>query len=193
MADPELPDSAEPAKTTKSAVSKSAPPKPAPPKPASPTSAWRLLIAAAVAGLAAGALGAAAVVGLSHPGSDSSAKSTVRDANDAKLDVCAAALLARQAVAKNMHLVNPDPENPLAQLAVAANARLALVGGAAYLRGRADADAAAPGEVLDAARAMAGALEHLNVSYLVGQSNSEHEQLGRDLDSRVAEMGRLCQ
>ena len=182
MADLERTDSAESVKTTKSAASKQK----------STSSAPKSVIAAAVTGLVAGAVGAAAVVGLWHPGSDSPAKSSGQS-DEAKADVCAAALLTRQAVAKNMHLVNPDPENPLAQLAVAANARLALVGGAAYLRGRVDADAAAPGEVLDAARAMAGALEHLNVSYLVGQSNSEHEQLGRDLDSRVAEMGRLCQ
>lgn len=92
-----------------------------------------------------------------------------------------------------MHLINPDPENPIGQLAVAANARLSLTGGAAYLRGRLADSPAAPSDVTAAASGMAAALEHLNVSYLVGQPNSEHEQLGRDLDSRIAEMGQLCQ
>lgn len=182
MADPERRDSAESAKTTTSAASKQQ----------SANSAPRSVIAAAVAGLVAGAVAAAAVVGLWHPGSGSPAKSAAPQADEAKSDVCAAALLARQAVAKNMHLVNPDPENPVAQLAVATNARLALAGSAAYLRGRVDADSTAPKDLLDTARAIAGALEHLNVSYLVGQPNSEHEGIGRDLESRMAALGALC-
>lgn len=127
-----------------------------------------------------------------HSASSAAAAFSEQQVTDAKADVCAAALVARQAVAKNMHLLNPDPENPIGQLAVAANARLSLAGGAAYLRGRLDEDAAAPHDVATAARAMASSLEHLNVSYLVGQSNSEHEQLGRDLDSHIAELGELC-
>lgn len=150
-----------------------------------------LLTTAAVA-LVAGAVGGVAVAGLWHPSSDAPATFSESQVSDAKQDLCAAALLARQAVAKNMHLVNPEPDNPIGQLAVAANARLAVIGGAAYLRGRLEADPAAPQDVVDAARAMAGALEQLNVSYLVGQSDSEHEQLGRDLDARIADLGTVC-
>lgn len=159
---------------------------------ASSRSTWRPLATAAVVGLVAGALGGMAVAGWWRPASGTAGKFSAQQVDDAKKDVCAAALLARQAVAKNMHLKNPDPENPIAQLAVAANARLSLTGGAAYLRGRLDEDTAAPREVIDAARAMAGALEHLNVSYLVGQPNTDHEQLGRELDSRITELGKLC-
>jgi len=53
--------------------------------------------------------------------------------------------------------------------------------------------AAVSQDIADAARAMAGELEHLNLSYLVGQPNSEREQLGRDLDARIAALGKLCQ
>lgn len=150
------------------------------------------LIAAAAIALVAGALGGIGVAALYHP-SGASAKFNGRQAADATKDVCSAAVLARQAVANNMHLKNPDPENPIAQLAVAANARLSLTAGAAYVRGRLEANPAAPQDVVKAARAMAGELEHLNLSYLVGQPNSDREQLGRDLDARIAELGKLCQ
>jgi len=156
-------------------------------------SSQRPLLVAAALGLVAGAVGGAVVAGLWHPSSGGSDKFSGQQVTDAKKDVCSAALLARQAVAKNMHLKNPDPENPVAQLAVAANARLSLTGGAAYLRGVLDDNAAAPQDLVEAARGMAEALEHLNVSYLVGQQNSEREQLGHDLDARIADMGKLCE
>lgn len=157
--------------------------------PSAKASQRSLLVAAAI-GLVAGAVGGAVVAGLWHP--SSGGKFSGQQVADAKQDVCAAALLARQAVAKNMHLKNPDPENPVAQLAVAANARLSLTGGAAYLRGVLEDNAAAPQDLAEGARAMAGALEHLNVSYLVGQQNSEREQLGHDLDARITDLGKLC-
>lgn len=150
-----------------------------------------LLLAAAIA-LVAGALAGAAVAWW-LPASATSANFSDQQVADAKKDVCAAAVLARQAVANNMHLKNPDPENPVAQLAVAANARLSLTAGAAYLRGRVEEKAAVSQDIAEAARAMAGELEHLNLSYLVGQPNSEREQLGRDLDARIAALGKLCQ
>ncbi|MEB3030255.1 hypothetical protein [[Mycobacterium] nativiensis] len=190
MADQAQPDSAEAAKQDHpSEYAGTAKPRP---DKAPVSSGRRSLLAAAAIGLVAGAVGGLAVAGVWHPAAGASGKYSEQQVADAKSDVCAAALVARQAVAKNMHLINPDPENPIGQLAVAANARLSLTGGAAYLRGRLADSPAAPQDVADAARAMAGALEHLNVSYLVGQPNSEHEQLGRDLDSRIADMGQVC-
>jgi hypothetical protein len=151
-----------------------------------------LILAAAIA-LVAGALGGAVVAGLWRPSSGTSEKFSGREVADAKRDVCSAAALARQAVANNMHLKNPDPENPVAQLAVAANARLSLTAGAAYVRGRLEANPATSQDLANAARAMATELEHLNLSYLVGQPNSDREQLGHDLDARIADLGKLCQ
>lgn len=167
---------------------------PVPPPPA-PSMRGPLLIAAAV-GLVAGLLGGAAVAGLWHPSGGSSGgseKFNTAQIDAAKKDVCGAVVLARQAVANNMHMKNPDPENPIAQLAVAANARLSLTAGAAYLRGRLDADPATPQEMVETTEQVAGALERLNLSYLVGQPNSEREQLGHDLDSHITAMGKLCQ
>ncbi|OBI06243.1 hypothetical protein A5735_07730 [Mycolicibacter heraklionensis] len=146
--------------------------------------------------LVAGLIGGAAVSALWHPGSSSSGgsdKFSGEQVEAAKKDMCAAVVLARQAVANNMHLKNPEPENPVAQLAVAANARLSLTAGAAYLRGRLDADPAAAPEIVETAQKVAGSLERLNLSYLVGQPNEEREQLGHDLDNHIAAMGKLCQ
>lgn len=167
--------------------------RPAPVPVPVPSSRGPLLIAAAV-GLVAGLLGGAGVAALWPSSSDGgSAKYNLQQIADAKKDVCGAVVLARQAVANNMHLKNPEPENPVAQLAVAANARLSLTAGAAYLRGRLEADPATPQEMADAAAKVAGSLERLNLSYLVGQPNSEREQLGHDLDSHIGALGKLCQ
>ncbi|WP_409427324.1 hypothetical protein [Mycobacterium sp. SMC-11] len=168
---------------------------PAPAPAPAQSSTGPLLIAAAV-GLVAGLIGGAAVSALWPSGSSSSGGSTKfssEQVNDAKKDVCGAVVLARQAVANNMHMKNPDPENPVAQLAVAANARLSLTAGAAYLRGRLEADPATPQDIVDSTQKMAGALERLNLSYLVGQPNTEREQLGHDLDSHITTLGKLCQ
>lgn len=197
MSDESQPDSVESApqetSTDHAEVAKSPAGKAKRPSDKAPVrSGWRPLATAAAVALVTGALGGAAVATWWHPGTGTSAKSG-QHAHEATKDVCAAAVLARQAVANNMHLKNPDPQNPVAQLAVAANARLSLTAGAAYLRGRLEANPAAPHEVVNAARAMASELEHLNLSYLVGQPNSDREQLGRDLDARIAELGKLCQ
>ncbi|BBY33055.1 hypothetical protein BST33_14120 [Mycolicibacter minnesotensis] len=167
---------------------------PAPAPAAAPSTIVPLLIAAAVA-LVAGLLGGAAVAAFWHPssGSSSGGKFSAQQADDAKKNVCDAVVMARQAVANNMHMKNPDPENPIAQLAVAANARLSLTAGAAYLRGRLDAEPATPEDVVESTEKMAGALERLNLSYLVGQPNSEREQLGHDLDNHITTLGKLCQ
>ncbi|OBJ30398.1 MULTISPECIES: hypothetical protein [Mycolicibacter] len=181
-----------PAKSAGTAKRRPAPtPAPAPAQ----SSTGPLLIAAAV-GLVAGLIGGGAVAALWPSGGSSaggSAKFSSEQVNDAKKDVCGAVVLARQAVANNMHMKNPDPENPVAQLAVAANARLSLTAGAAYLRGRLEADPATPQDIVDSTQKMAGALERLNLSYLVGQPNTEREQLGHDLDSHITALGKLCQ
>ncbi|CAJ1509439.1 hypothetical protein [[Mycobacterium] holstebronense] len=181
-----------PAKSAGTAKRRPAPtPAPAPAQ----SSTGPLLIAAAI-GLVAGLIGGAAVSALWPSGSSSSGgsgKFSSEQVNDAKKDVCGAVVLARQAVANNMHMKNPDPENPVAQLAVAANARLSLTAGAAYLRGRLEADPATPQDIVDSTQKMAGALERLNLSYLVGQPNTEREQLGHDLDSHITTLGKLCQ
>ena len=152
-----------------------------------------LLVAAAAIGLVAGLIGGGVVAGFWHPTWGASGKYTGQQVNDAKRDLCSAALLARQAVAKNMHLSNPDPENPVAQMAVAANARLALAGSASYLRGRLADVPAASADLARTVGAVAAALERLDISYLAGQPNGDREQVAHDLEARINELGKLCQ
>lgn len=193
MSDQSEPGSAESANENPASEKPAAVKRPPAKAPVKPGPGQRPLLLAAAIALVAGALGGAAVAGLWRPASGASAKFADQEVTDAKKDVCSAAALARQAVANNMHLKNPDPENPVAQLAVAANARLSLTAGAAYVRGRLEANPATSQDLGNAARAMASELEHLNLSYLVGQPNSDREQLGRDLDARIGELGKLCQ
>jgi hypothetical protein len=69
----------------------------------------------------------------------------------------------------NTHLVNPHPDDPIDQLAVASNARTALLGGGAYLRERLAAEPAAPADLAKAVNSMAKTIEQLSINYLAVQ------------------------
>ena len=88
-------------------------------------------------------------------------------------------------------MVNPDPNNPIGQLAVAANARLALLGGGAYLRDRLTAEPAAPADLAKAVESMANTIEQLGVGYLAGL-NSTLGPLRNELDSQIAQINGMC-
>jgi hypothetical protein len=64
---------------------------------------------------------------------------------------------------------------------VAANARLALIGGGAYLRDRLAAQPSAPA---DLAKAVS--------SYLANADNSVQEPLRKDLDPEITQLNKLC-
>jgi len=53
-----------------------------------------------------------------------------------------------------------------ANLAVAANARLALIGGGAYLSQRLAANTAAPADIANAANSLANTIQQLGINYL---------------------------
>jgi hypothetical protein len=53
---------------------------------------------------------------------------TDRQTAQAKTNVCSAYTAVHQGVARNTHFADPNPHEPAGQLAIAANARLALVG-----------------------------------------------------------------
>lgn len=91
----------------------------------------------------------------------------------------------------NTHMVNPDPNSPIGQLAVAANARLALLGGGAYLRDRLTAEPAAPAGLAKAVKSMANTLEELGIGYLAGL-NSTLGPLRNALDSEISQINGMC-
>jgi hypothetical protein len=92
----------------------------------------------------------------------------------------------------NTHLENPTPGDPTGQLAVAANARLALVGGGAYLRDRLDAEPATPGDLVNAVKSMANTIEQLGVNYLAGAANIVQDPLRQELDSEIGQIDGMC-
>lgn len=59
-----------------------------------------------------------------HP-PHNNASATAQQGGDAKANVCSAYVAARKAVVINTHLRSPNPHDPVAELSVAANARLA--------------------------------------------------------------------
>jgi hypothetical protein len=150
-------------------------------------SRWPTYAALAIAVLAL----AIAVLGWFHPHSASPAF-TAQQTADAKTNVCTASTIARQAVVTNTHLVNPRGDDQIGTLAVAANARLALLGGGAYLRERLDAEPATPADLAKAVTAMIGTIDQLGISYLAGASNSDQNPLRKNLDTEIKAISQLC-
>lgn len=109
---------------------------------------------------------------------------------DAKERVCRAAHTVATAVqAQTNRSVGPEPA---AVEAVAANARLAMVGGGEYLLTQIGADT--PNELADAARSFAGTLQMIGVNALAGVPNSDELQAGRIQDAEATrnKLSQLC-
>jgi hypothetical protein len=81
---------------------------------------------------------------------------------------------------------------PVAQEAVAGNARVALVGGGQYLLSR--LDAATPPELADAIRSFADDLQDVGMNALAGMANTEPDQSARmaHADSTRKQIVDLC-
>jgi hypothetical protein len=87
----------------------------------------------------------------------------------AKMRVCGAVEMVRKAVSVQTNLDSgPDP---VAKEAVAANARLATLGGGDYLLSR--LDPAAPSELADAVRALANNFQDIGMNQLVGVPSTD--------------------
>jgi hypothetical protein len=88
---------------------------------------------------------------------------------DAKSGICAAVDTVRNAVSKQTNAdFGPDP---IAREAVAANARLATVGGGSYLLAR--LNPAIPAELADAVRTFADGLQDIGMKQLAGIPNTD--------------------
>jgi hypothetical protein len=140
------------------------------------------VIAVIAAGLAIAAWLRPAYEGPSYPQS-----------GDAKTNLCAAYKVVHQAVVTNTHLATPRGNDPSAHLAVAANARLALLGGGAYLRDTVAAQSAPPADLAKAVDSLAGTIEQLGVNYLANAGNDAQVPLRRDLDSEIKTLNKLCE
>lgn len=117
---------------------------------------------------------------------------TAQQTADAKTNVCTAYKIAHQAVVINTHLANPRANDQIGTLAVAANARLALLGGGAYLRERLDAEPATPADLAKALKAMAGTIDQLGINYLAGATGEVQDPLRKDLETEISAITQLC-
>lgn len=133
-----------------------------------------------------------ALVALFNPFHSGSPTFNAEQSGDAKTNVCTAYTIAHQAVVINTHLVNPHGNDPVGTLAVAGNARLALLGGGAYLRDRLEAEPATPADLAKAVTAMAGTIEQLGVNYLAGATSAAQDPLRKNLDQEVKIIDKLC-
>lgn len=156
------------------------------PRATSPLTPIALLLALIAVGLSVWAL-------VSMP-SDSASAGQVTAAptlsGDAKERVCRAAHTVATAVqAQTNRSIGPEPA---AVEAVAANARLAMVGGGEYLVSQISADT--PAELADAARSFAATLQMIGVNALAGVPNTDELQAGRirDAESTRNELSQLC-
>ncbi len=146
-------------------------------QPASPTpSRWvapaALLIAAIAIGVAIWAL-------VRTPGE---AAVNAQQSDDAKASVCVAFDMVRKAVSVQTNAdLGPDP---VAKEAVAANARLATLGGGEYLLSR--VDPATPPELADAVRSFANNLGDIGMNQLVGVPNTDPTVAARLSEAQAA-------
>ncbi|HVQ97463.1 MAG TPA: hypothetical protein VMS16_01390, partial [Mycobacterium sp.] len=90
------------------------------------------------------------------------------------------------------HLQSPNPKDPIAELSVATNARLALLGGGTYLRERLAANTAAPADLANAANSMANTIEQLGINYLTGAPPAVQDPVRHDLNSEITQIDKLC-
>lgn len=94
---------------------------------------------------------------------------STEQADDAKKRICVAIDTVRKAVSVQTNLdLGPDP---VAREAVAANARLATLGGGEHLLSR--IDPATPADLADAVRAFANTLQDIGMGQLAGVPNAD--------------------
>ena len=115
---------------------------------------------------------------------------TARQPDDPKAQVCVAFDTVRKAVSVQTNAdLGPDP---VAKDAVAANARLATLGGGEYLLSR--LYPATPPELADAVRSFANNLQDIGMNQLAGVPNSDPNLAARLSEAQAAsqEIADLC-
>jgi hypothetical protein len=118
--------------------------------------------------------------------------SVPQQSGDAKANVCSAYKAAHRSVVVNTHMQSRNPNDAVAELSVATNARLALIGGGAYLKDRLAANTGAPADIADAINSFANTIEQLGTNYLIGAGPEAQDPLRKDLDAQIAAADKLC-
>jgi hypothetical protein len=146
-------------------------------EPTPKLSRWVAVIASAVAAIAIAMAGWS----LLHP-LRASNTATDPQVTDAAARACAAYNTVRSAVSLQTHAeLGPDP---VAKQAVAANARLSMAAGGAYLL--AHLDPATPAPLAVAIRSLADGLQAITLNALAGMTNDDPAQAARLHDAETA-------
>jgi hypothetical protein len=125
-----------------------------------------------------------------HPAHNSA--SVPQQGGDAKANVCSAYAASHKAVVINTHLQSRNPNDAAAELSVATNARLALIGGGAYLRERLAANTAAPADLANAADSLANTVQQLGINYLTQAGNDVQDPIRKDHNNEITQIDKLC-
>ena len=138
--------------------------------PVSPTSSRWVAPAALLIAVAAMGVGILAIVrSPGEPPPSTGPAVSAQQSDDGKTGVCVAFEMVRNAVSTQTNIdMGPDP---VAREAVAANARLATLGGGEYLLSR--LNPATPRELVDAVRSFANNLQDIGIKQLGGASNAD--------------------
>jgi hypothetical protein len=186
MTDRPVPESSLAESQQESADEEAASRKPAPFPRGSDASRWAAYAALAIAVIAV----ALAALAYFHPAHHQA--SVAQQSGDGKANVCSAYKAAHRSVVINTHMESPNPNDQVAELSVATNARLALIGGGAYLKDRLEANNAAPADVANAVNSFANTIEQLGTNYLIGAGAEAQDPLRHDLDSQISQLDKLC-
>ncbi len=161
----------------------SSPKKPVPATRWSEPSRWPIYAALALATIAV------VLAGLAYFRPEHNAASVAQQGGNAKANVCSAYAATKKAVVINTHLESPNPD---LQLAIAANARLALIGGGTYLREQLAANTAAPADLANAATSLANTVEQLGINYLIQAPADVQDPLRTTLNNELTQIDKLC-
>jgi hypothetical protein len=150
------------------------------------TSAHSIALAALLIAVIAAAV---AVVAWLRPGQSHSY--SAEQSAEAKRNVCAAWVPIRKSVWEVTP--NPRPGDPVALDAVAANVRLAMIGGGSFLKETVASEPATPGDLAKAVNSVAQTLQWMGVYYLARiDTQTVIGPLKHNLDSQGAVVDKLC-
>jgi hypothetical protein len=112
------------------------------------------------------------------------------DSAQAKTHVCTTYVIVRNAVARGTP--SPRPNDPVSDIAVAANVRLAMIGGSSYLTATLAENPAAPADLTAAVKSMAGTLDKLGFLNLLRTGPAERQPVRQALNSQIAQINQMC-
>jgi hypothetical protein len=113
-----------------------------------------------------------------------------QDADQAKTKVCSAFTTVNSALAKGTP--DPRPGDPVSATAVAANVRLAMIGGSSYLSRTVAAEPAAPADLTKAVNSLTNTLDKLGFAYLLMADKSIKDSLLQTLGSQTTKISQIC-